>query len=50
MIGRQQRQKDTLMALGLGKINRSRVIELNPALLGMVRSVSHLIKVEEIDS
>jgi len=48
MIGRPERQKRTLIALGLGKINRSIEVGSNPALLGMVRSVSHLLKIEDI--
>lgn len=48
MINRPERQKRTLQALGLGKINRSIEVESNPALLGMVNSVSHLVKIEEI--
>jgi large subunit ribosomal protein L30 len=48
MIGRPENQKRTLAALGLGKINRSIEIEVNPALIGMVRKVDHLVKVEEI--
>jgi large subunit ribosomal protein L30 len=48
MIGRPENQKRTLAALGLGKINRSIEIEVNPALAGMIRKVDHLVKVEEI--
>jgi large subunit ribosomal protein L30 len=48
MIGRPETQKRTLAALGLGKMNRSVQIELNPALAGMIRKVDHLVKVEEI--
>lgn len=48
MINRPERQKRTLKALGLGKINRSIEIESNPTLMGMVHSVSHLLKIEDI--
>jgi large subunit ribosomal protein L30 len=48
MIGRPADQKRTLAALGLGKINRSVEINVNPALEGMIRKVDHLVKVEEI--
>lgn len=48
MIGRPENQKRTLAALGLGKINRSIEIEVNPALAGMILKVNHLVKVEEI--
>jgi len=46
-INRPQRQKDTIQALGLGKINRTVVHTASPQIIGMVRRVSHLIKVEE---
>ncbi|TAE40493.1 MAG: 50S ribosomal protein L30 [Runella slithyformis] len=48
MINRPERQKRTLKALGLGKINRSIEVESNPTLMGMVNSVSHLLKIEDI--
>jgi len=46
-IGRTQRLKDTLEGLGLGRIGRTVVKDVNPAILGMVQKVSHLVKVEE---
>ena len=47
-IDRPERQKLTLEALGLNKTNASREVEANPQILGMVRKVNHLLKVEEI--
>lgn len=47
-IGRPEVQKRTILALGLGKINRSVEVEQNPSIAGMVRVVNHLVKVEEI--
>jgi large subunit ribosomal protein L30 len=47
-IGRPERQKLTLAALGLRKINQSVEHELTPSIKGMVNAVSHLVKVEEI--
>jgi len=47
-INRPQRQKDTLKALGLKKINHSVVVDTNPALDGMIKKVEHLIKVETV--
>jgi large subunit ribosomal protein L30 len=35
-------------ALGLGKLNATVEVEATPQILGMVRKVNHLIKVEEI--
>jgi large subunit ribosomal protein L30 len=34
-------------ALGLGKVNRTVVHNLSPQIIGMVKQVSHLVKVEE---
>jgi large subunit ribosomal protein L30 len=47
VIKRPKDQKATIIALGLGKINRTVEIENNPAIAGMVKKVSHLVKVEE---
>ena len=47
-IDRPARQKATLVALGLRKMNASREVEATPQILGMVNKVSHLVKVEEI--
>jgi large subunit ribosomal protein L30 len=47
-IDRPERQKQTLVALGLRKLNASKEVEATPQILGMVRKVEHLVKVEEI--
>jgi large subunit ribosomal protein L30 len=47
-IDRSERQKQTLVALGLKKLNASKEVEATPQILGMVNKVSHLVKVEEI--
>ena len=47
-IDRPERQKQTLIALGLNKMNSSREVESTPQILGMVRKVEHLIKVESV--
>lgn len=47
-IDRSERQKRTLKALGLRKMNASVEVEATPQILGMVNAVNHLIKVEEI--
>jgi len=47
-IDRSERQKQTLISLGLRKINATKEVEATPQILGMVNKVSHLIKVEEI--
>jgi large subunit ribosomal protein L30 len=47
-IDRSERQKQTLIALGLKKMHASKEVEATPQILGMVNKVQHLIKVEEI--
>lgn len=46
-IGYSKRQKATLRALGLKKLNQTVTHEDNPALRGMLDKVSHLVVVEE---
>ncbi len=46
-IGRPQRQKDTIQALGLKKLNVSIEKDATPQIMGMINKVSHLLKVEE---
>ena len=47
-IDRSERQKQTLIALGLKKMHASKEVEATPQILGMVNRVQHLVKVEEI--
>tara|TARA_B100000900_G_C20553388_1_gene705709 strand:+ start:1481 stop:1663 length:183 start_codon:yes stop_codon:yes gene_type:complete len=47
-IGRNIKQKETLISLGLNKINRERTLDNNSAIQGMINKVKHLIKVEEV--
>jgi large subunit ribosomal protein L30 len=46
-IDRPERQKRTIKALGLGKINRSVEVENTPQIAGMVNKVNHLVSVKE---
>ena len=48
-IDRSLKQKRTLKALGLTKINGTVEHELNDTIRGMIFKVSHLIEVEELD-
>ena len=48
VIDRSDRQKKTIVALGLKKLHSSVEVEATPQILGMVRTVNHLVKVEEI--
>ena len=47
-IGSPKRQKLTLDALGLRKMNGSVEKEASPQILGMITKVRHLVKVEEV--
>jgi large subunit ribosomal protein L30 len=47
-IDRPERQKRTLKALGLTKLNREVEVEATPQVKGMVNAVNHLVQVEEI--
>jgi large subunit ribosomal protein L30 len=42
------KQRATVRSLGLRKIGSSTVQEKSPAVLGMVRAVSHLVSVEDV--
>ena len=48
VIGTKPKQRLNVKALGLGKTNSWVVQKDNPAIRGMIRKVSHLVKVEEI--
>jgi len=45
-IGRKHDQRETLVGLGLNKLNRTRELEDTPALRGMIAKVAHLVRVE----
>jgi len=47
-IKRPKDQKDTIKALGLGKINRSVEVDNSLHIAGMIRKINHLVKVEEV--
>ena len=46
-IGRQGRQRATLIGLGLNKMGRTRELEDTPAVRGMIAKVSHLVRVDD---
>lgn len=50
IIDRPRRQKDTIKALGIKKMNQSVVHLATPQIMGMVKRVQHLVKVEEISA
>ena len=47
-IGRPSKQKKTLVALGLGRINKEVEVVMTPQITGMVNKVKHLIVVKEL--
>jgi len=48
LIGRPKKQRLTIEALGIRKVNGSVEKEASPQIIGMVKAVSHLVDVEEI--
>jgi len=47
IIGRPEDQRATVKTLGLKKTNSSVIKEESPIVMGMIKKVSHLVKVEE---
>ena len=47
-INRTKRQKATIQALGIKKLNVAVEHEATPQIMGMIRKVEHLVKVEQI--
>ena len=48
-IGYNQRQKATIKALGLRKLHQTVEHEDTPVIRGMVKKVSHLVTVQEVE-
>jgi large subunit ribosomal protein L30 len=46
--GQKPGQQATLVGLGLNKIRKSREFSATPEILGMVKKIAHLLKVEEL--
>jgi large subunit ribosomal protein L30 len=49
-IARPDYQERTLVALGLNKLHRSRVVVDTPTMRGRIDRVRHLLKVEQVES
>ena len=49
VIGAKQNQRETLRSLGLKRINHVVVKEDRPEIRGMIHTVTHLVRVEEVD-
>jgi large subunit ribosomal protein L30 len=47
-IDRPAKQKATVRALGLRRMNHSVEVEASPQVLGMIEKVKHLLKVEKV--
>ena len=50
IIDRPERQKRTMRAIGLRKMNQSVEVANTPEMKGMIASVAHLLKVEEVEN
>jgi len=48
-IGQKRPVRATVRSLGLGKLHSAVEHPASPAILGMVRAVSHLVETEELD-
>ncbi|HPE85851.1 MAG: 50S ribosomal protein L30 [Bacteroidales bacterium] len=48
IIGRPERQKRTMAALGLRKMHQTVEHEQSPQVMGMIIKVRHLVRVEEV--
>ncbi|MBP0614703.1 50S ribosomal protein L30 [Jiella mangrovi] len=44
-IRRPKDQRQTLVGLGLGKMNRRRTLEDTPAVRGMIAKVAHMVRI-----
>ena len=48
-IGRPEAQRRVLRGMGLGKVNRTVVLNDTPEIRGMVRKVEHLVSAVEVE-
>ena len=48
-VGGKQNQRDTLRTLGLKRVGDETTREDRPEVRGMIKTVSHLVAVEEVD-
>ena len=46
-IRRPEKQRQTLIGLGLNKMNKTRELEDTPSVRGMVNKIPHLVKIIE---
>lgn len=48
-IGRTKRTRQTLIALGLGRIGAEKILARNSAVMGMIGAVGHLVTFSEVN-
>ncbi len=48
VIDRPYTQKRTMRALGLRKLNHTVEVEATPQIMGMIKTIEHLVKIENI--
>ena len=48
-IGRSQKQRDTITALGFKRLYQTVVHNDTPQIRGMIKKVTHLVDVQEVD-
>jgi large subunit ribosomal protein L30 len=49
LIGSKQNQRNTIRSLGLKRINDTVVKEDRPEIRGMIQTVIHMVRVEEVE-
>lgn len=47
-IDRPENQKRTILALGITKMQQEKEVEGTPQIMGMIKKVAHLLKVEQL--
>lgn len=48
-IGRNEKQKRIIKALGFRRMHQSRIVEDTPSIRGMVNQVVHLVQIEKVE-
>ncbi len=49
-ISRRQNQKDTIRSLGIRRLHQTVEHDDTPAIRGMIETVKHLVRVEEVEA
>jgi len=47
-VGRPEKHRRILKSLGLGRPGYARVLPMTPTILGMIRKIPHLVRVEPV--